>query len=93
MINMKNYFQECGCVVYYMPRISQKTKICNRVNSKCYNSVRISLERGDNKEYQCHCLPGCDELCFSGEVSVAPLTITKFNVRNQLENFSDEEIR
>lgn len=84
-----------------MPRINQNAKICNRANSKCYNSVRISLERGDNAKYKCDCLPGCDELSFSGEISQSPLTPThsqtgvssEIQLTNQLRNYSTDVIK
>lgn len=68
----------CGCVIYYMPRINVNTKICNRAESKCYNPIRISIERGDNTQYRCKCMPGCDELNYFGEQSSAPLETTNF---------------
>lgn len=76
-----------------MPRTNQNTKICSRTNSKCYNSVRLSLERGENKKYECNCLPGCDELSFSGEISSAPLTTTHFQMKNRLANFSEQTLK
>lgn len=76
-----------------MPIINKNTKVCNRAESSCYNSIRLSLERGDNARYTCNCLPGCDELSFSGEISSAALTKTNFDLGNQLLNFSDEIIR
>ncbi|XP_031626188.1 pickpocket protein 28-like [Contarinia nasturtii] len=85
--------QVCGCVQYFMPMITQNTKVCNRAESKCYNSVRLSLERGDNAKYTCACLPGCDELSFTGEISSATLTKTNFQLENHLQNFTDEVIR
>lgn len=65
--------KECGCVIYYMPRFDQNSKVCNRGNNVCYNPLRISLERGENKKYNCRCLPACDEISYSGTLSTAPL--------------------
>ncbi|XP_055319534.1 pickpocket protein 28-like [Sitodiplosis mosellana] len=90
---ISDFGMTCGCVIYYMPRINLDAKICNRVNSKCYNAVRISMERGDNIKYKCNCLPGCDELSFLGEISGSPLTTTHFQTTNQLINFSAEVIK
>lgn len=82
----------CGCVIYYMPRFTQNSKVCNRSKSRCYNAVRISLERGESANYSCPCLPGCDELSFSGTVSYAPLITNHFRARSPLANFSSKAI-
>lgn len=85
--------QECGCVMYYMPRLNQNGKICTRANFDCYNPLRISLERGENAKYQCSCYPACDSLSFSGDVSAAPLIPPHLNAKSSLANFSIESIR
>lgn len=64
---------ECGCVLFYMPRLNQNSKVCDRGNSRCYNPLRISMERGDNAKYNCRCYPPCAEINFSGAISTAPL--------------------
>lgn len=85
-------FQICGCVVYYLPRFKQNTKICNRVESNCYNIVRIAIERGEDKNHQCECLPGCYELSFTAELSTNPLTATYFQKEEVLKSFSNDTL-
>lgn len=82
----------CGCVIYYMPRLSQNISVCSRASSSCYNSIRISLDRGENVNYSCPCLPACDELSYSGTITTAPLITTKFNANSDLTNYSNETI-
>lgn len=91
--NSIDYLQACGCVIYYMPRMNADAKICSQANVKCYNSIRILIERGDDIETKCNCLPGCIELSFTGEISSAPLTTLHFQKENHLANFSAETIR
>lgn len=79
----------CGCVIYYLPRFNQHTKICNRAESSCYNKVRIAMERGDDLDHKCDCNAGCDELNFFGEVSTTPLTTTFFHKEQMLQNFTN----
>lgn len=83
----------CGCVIYYMPRFNPHAKVCSRANSKCYNSVRIALERGESLKYKCACLPACDELSFTGTMSSATLTNPHYQVQSSLGNFSNDTIR
>lgn len=82
---------ECGCVLYYMPRLNHNSKICNRGNYRCYNPLRISLERGDNAKYNCHCYPACDEISYSGTISSAPL-IPFPDAASQLAGLSNDTI-
>lgn len=83
----------CGCNIYYMPRFNRNAKVCSRADSNCYNSVRISLERGENKRYSCECFPACDELNFSGTISSTPLMTTHFHVQSPVANFSNEALK
>lgn len=82
--------QECGCVMYFMPRLNANTKICTRANFDCYNPLRISLERGENLKYSCSCLPPCNSLSYSGDVSATPFMPPHLNPRSSLSNFSAE---
>lgn len=82
----------CGCVIYYMPRLNESSKVCHRGQNKCYNPLRISLERGENKQYDCQCFPACDEISFSGTISTAPLMLHPDPV-SDLANYTMETIR
>lgn len=83
--------KECGCVIFYMPRLNESSKVCNHGQNKCYNPLRISLERGENKQYDCHCLPACDEISYSGTLSTAPL-MSHPDPASDLANYSMETI-
>lgn len=84
---------ECGCVIYYMPRFNPNAKICDRENSNCYNSVRMKLEYGETSQFNCNCLPGCDEISYTASVTTAPLRETHFKEKYQFQNFTIETIR
>lgn len=83
----------CGCNIYYMPRFNRNARVCTRADSNCYNSVRISLERGENAKFRCACLPACDELSYSGAISSTPLITTHSRGKSPLANFSTEAIK
>lgn len=83
---------ECGCVIYYMPRFHDQSRVCNRIDSNCYNPLRILLERGEHSKYKCNCLPACNELDFTGESSAAKLK-NDFIVKSNLLNFSEQTIK
>lgn len=82
--------QECGCVMYYMPRLNQNSKICTRANYECYNPLRISLERRENSKYDCSCYPSCNSISYSGELSTIPFVPPHLNTKSSLSNFSAE---
>lgn len=67
--------QFCGCVIYYLPRLSPNTRICSRADFQCFNQIKVAIERGENTTYKCTCMPACFELNFAGEISTAPLTM------------------
>lgn len=66
---------ECGCIIYYLPRLSPNTRICGRAEFPCFNQIKTTLERGENTTHKCTCLPACFELNYSTEISKAPLTL------------------
>lgn len=66
---------ECGCIIYYLPRLSPITRICGRAEFSCFNQIKTALERGENTTFKCTCLPACFELNYSTEISKAPLTL------------------
>lgn len=82
---------ECGCVIYYMPRLNQSSKVCNRGHNNCYNPLRISLERGENEKYDCRCFPACDEISYSGTLSTAPL-VPYPDPASDLRNYSKSTV-
>lgn len=66
--------QECGCVLYYMPKVSEDIKICNRQDAECYEEIRMAIELQNNKEFSCStCLPGCYEYSFGRELTTTSL--------------------
>ncbi|KAJ6634965.1 Pickpocket protein 28 [Pseudolycoriella hygida] len=70
--------QACGCVLYFMPKMGNETPICNRDDFDCYRDMISAIELTQNETYSCNCLPGCFELSYSNEVSVAKLGTDQF---------------
>lgn len=90
---LKAIEEECGCVIFYMPRLHQHSRICTRASSDCYNPLRISLENGKHPKYKCLCYPPCDEIKYSGVVSTTPLIMPSPHAKSTLSNFTMEKIR
>lgn len=76
--------EACGCVLYYMPKISNETSICNRDDYECYKDMIRAIELTQNDTYSCKCLPGCFELSYNSEVSIARLGTDNFYTKNNL---------
>lgn len=74
----------CGCVLYYMPRINENTRICSQADELCYESAKLTIEVGANKTLRCHCQPGCFEISYTSEISAARLGTEGFSVRQKL---------
>lgn len=86
--------RECGCVMYYLPRINADTKICNRIDALCYDNVRLAIELKSNESFQCRCLPGCYEVSYYGDLLSCELGTDGFSVRESyLHNLTPEHIR
>lgn len=67
--------KECGCVLYYMPRLTENTRICSRDDTHCYEAIKLAIESSYNDTFKCKCMPGCFSMIYNGEISM-----TKFNV-------------
>lgn len=87
----KLLIQLCGCVLYYMPRINENTRICSQNDASCYESAKVTIEVGANHTYHCHCLPGCFEINYTPDISAARLGTEGFMVRQKLISNSKPE--
>lgn len=83
--------EQCGCVLYYMPRISDSTTICNRDNWQCYESIKLAIELATNDTFHCNCLPGCFEISYDAEISTARLGTEGFAVREHIITAANKE--
>lgn len=84
---------KCGCVIFYMPRLSPQTKICGRVDVSCYRDVKLSVEKGELTK-NCYCLPACSELSFTGTTSSAPIVSNLIYSNDaMLKNFTNDKLR
>uniref|UniRef100_A0A182YAL4 Uncharacterized protein n=1 Tax=Anopheles stephensi TaxID=30069 RepID=A0A182YAL4_ANOST len=84
--------ENCGCVLYYLPKLCEETKICSRANARCYEQIRSSIAFTANTSIVCTCLPGCFEISYIPDVTTAELQVGKFGIReNLLDEVKDEE--
>lgn len=84
----------CGCIIYYLPKISEGIRICSRSDFNCYNRVKTAIERGESDTYQCVCLPACYELNFAAELSSAPLVSENiYSDQEILKHFPNDQFR
>lgn len=56
-----------------MPRFYDDISICGRSNDACVEDVTNQLNAQSNSSFACDCLPGCFEVNYDAEVSMAPL--------------------
>uniref|UniRef100_A0A182Q3R4 Pickpocket n=1 Tax=Anopheles farauti TaxID=69004 RepID=A0A182Q3R4_9DIPT len=88
----KLILENCGCVLYYLPKLYEDTKICSRANARCYEQIRSSIAFTANTSLSCTCLPGCFEISYIPDVTTAELEIGKFGIReNLLDSVKDAQ--
>lgn len=73
--------ENCGCAIYYMPRIRPDINICGRNNQKCVAMVRAAIELGQNKSFVCTCLPACFEVSYANALAISRVGNEKFILR------------
>lgn len=69
----KIYLEACKCILYFLPRFDDDITICGRSDEKCTKNVTNEIQSRTNNAYLCNCLPGCFEISYDAEVSMAPL--------------------
>lgn len=80
------YLKYCKCILYFLPRLIDDITICGRSDDVCVRHVTTQIAAQTNSSYECDCLPGCFELTYDGQVSMAPMLDNTTILRNQ--NFS-----
>ena len=62
--------QECNCVKFSLPHDAETT-VCNQHQLKCYNNAETKYltEEAFKTNYQCGCLPCCNQIEYTAEVS------------------------
>lgn len=71
--NAKIYLSYCKCILYYMPRFDDDITICGRSDDDCVDRVTKQVQMQVNSSFVCDCLPGCFEVTYDAESSMAPL--------------------
>lgn len=71
--NAKIYLSYCKCILYYMPRFEDDITICGRSDDACVEQVTAQIQLQNNDSFVCECLPGCFEITYEAEISMAPL--------------------
>ncbi|XP_055610822.1 pickpocket protein 28-like [Uranotaenia lowii] len=85
--------ENCGCVLYYMPKLTEDVKICSQADAHCYEEIRTSIAFTSNTSLMCTCLPGCFEISYAMDISTADLCVGKFQVREELLTQNDSYAR
>ncbi|XP_073977281.1 pickpocket protein 28-like isoform X2 [Rhodnius prolixus] len=72
----------CGCVLYYMPK-NATTRICGKMDKRCYNFAQKILEQSakeltanaaTKRLKTCNCLPACHEISYSYMLTTSRIT-------------------
>lgn len=71
--NAKIYLTYCGCILYFQPRFEDDITICGRKDEACIEEVTEQIQMQKNASFVCNCLPGCFEIKYDAEISMAPL--------------------
>ncbi|XP_035782625.1 pickpocket protein 28-like [Anopheles albimanus] len=88
----KLILENCGCVLYFLPKLYEDTKICSRADARCYELVRNSIAFTSNTSVSCSCLPGCFEISYVPDLTTAELHVGQFDIREtMLEDVKDEK--
>lgn len=69
----KIFLRFCGCIRYFLPRFYDDIIICGRSDDECVKDVTDKIQTRPNSSFSCKCLPGCFEISYDAEVSMAPL--------------------
>ncbi|XP_065076029.1 pickpocket protein 28 [Ochlerotatus camptorhynchus] len=85
--------ENCGCVLYYMPKLKEDTKICSKGDAACYEKIRSSIALTANTTLICSCLPGCSEIAYTMDLSTADLCVGRFKVRESLLDVNESYAR
>lgn len=67
------YDQNCGCIMYYLPRIREDISICGGTDQYCVRNVMRLIESKTNSSFVCNCLPSCYAINYEAELSGAPI--------------------
>ncbi|CAO1371995.1 unnamed protein product [Diamesa serratosioi] len=70
--------KECDCVKFSLPHDAE-TQVCNQHQLKCYNDAetKYHTEEAFKTKYQCGCLPSCNDIDYTAEVSQNEYDFTK----------------
>lgn len=81
---------DCDCVLYYMPRQYNGSKICNRKKATCYEKVLFSIDSTHSQDKTCSCLPACFEINYGRELSSAKLGTGAFQTAENIFAYREE---
>uniref|UniRef100_A0A182UKS5 Pickpocket n=1 Tax=Anopheles melas TaxID=34690 RepID=A0A182UKS5_9DIPT len=88
----KLILENCGCVLYYLPKLYEDTKICSRANARCYEQIRSSIAFSANTSISCSCLPGCFEISYVPDLTTTELQVGRFDIRETLLDHVKDEV-
>lgn len=85
--------KECGCVLYYMPRFNENTKICSQNDAHCYAKIKLAVESSYNDTFSCQCMPGCFALSYVGEISSSKINVNGLVKNAVLKKYNSSFLR
>lgn len=85
--------QECGCVLYYMPRVDENTTICSQDQIDCAAKLKQTIQMGMDATARCDCMPGCFEINYRADVSTAMMSNEFMVSEPVLKYFSPDNVK
>lgn len=72
-----------GCLnINYKNHVIKCKILGNRDDYDCYTDMIRAIELTQNDTYLCNCFPGCFELSYTGDVSIARLGTDQFYTKS-----------
>ncbi|XP_055696221.1 pickpocket protein 28-like [Lutzomyia longipalpis] len=88
----KTIAEQCGCIMYYMPKTEADIEICSLKDVECYENIKNAIK--GNASFSCSCLPACHEIEYERRFSSGPLGVGKFLIKERfLNKFAPEFVR
>lgn len=76
--------EQCGCIMYFMPRIKSDVNICGPKDWKCYEINKNFIDLSLNSSFMCSCMPGCFGINYDTEISMARMLENGEGIREKL---------
>ncbi|XP_055372760.1 pickpocket protein 28-like [Condylostylus longicornis] len=85
----KHMARECGCVLYYLPRLASDIKICGPVDNDCTRHIENKISEANNNITCEDCYPACFDLSYLSSISSVKINPNTFM---EYSNISKQEL-